>query len=85
MEQKETKQLVTAPTLDSYLRKKKMTMQELSNMTGICYSRLSAIRHTESPSISLKTIISIWQTTKDKFGEGLTPQEYLNIPEFWVK
>ena len=85
MEQKETEQLVTVTTLDTYLRKKGITMQEFSHITGICYSRLSAIRYAENPNISLKNVIKIWQTTKDKFGEGLTPQEYLNIPEFWIK
>lgn len=69
-------------TLDEYIKEKGITMQELSVITGVCYSRLAMIRYKKNPKFDILSIIKIWEGTKKRFGKGLTPWMYMDLPDF---
>lgn len=70
-------------TLEEYIKEKGITMQEMKEITGVCYSRLAAARYIKNPKFDIATIVKIWEGTKKRFGTGLTPWRYMDIPDFY--
>ena len=65
--------------LRRYCDKNKITMEKLSTITGVPFSTLNAINSDRRKNVTVKTIIKIYEGTKNKFGRGLDAKEYLDI------
>lgn len=65
-------------TILQYCRDHNMTIEDFSNITGMSASHLYKIQTDRDYNISWKNIKRIEKATLDKFGEKLTPYEFLN-------
>ena len=65
-------------TLRYYLWEQRMTVQEFADMTSMTpvgvYGMLDGFK-----AIRVETMQKIFKATKEKTGQGLLPQEYINI------
>jgi len=71
-------------TLGQYVEEQHITMVDLSKMTGVAYNVLASNKNVVSPTVSLETIIKIYEGTKKEFGHGLACVKWQNLPEFWI-
>ena len=70
-------------TLGEYIAEKNITMKDLERMTGVTYTVLATNRNVVSPTVSIETIIKIYEGTKKEFGVGLACVRWLDFPAFW--
>jgi len=65
-------------TLHDYCHKMQLKISVLSRLTGISYGHLYKIQSKTDFNPSVKFINAIYRVTKEKFGVGLRPEEYLS-------
>ena len=64
--------------IKKYCKQKNITIKELAHITNLNFSYLYMIQSDPTTNISIGIINRIYQGTKKKYGEGLTPYEYLD-------
>ncbi len=66
-------------SIKDYCKQKNIPMHELAVITQISPTRLYEIDRNNGLNVTLETIEKIYNGTKQRFGKGLTPDQYLNI------
>lgn len=70
-------------TLNDYIVEKGMTAEDFHHLVGLSYSQIQKIKNNPSPILSIDSMVKIYNATKEKFGEGLKPKDYIeNFPDF---
>ena len=70
-------------TLKDYCKSKKIGLYELSRICGLYPSHVYFIDRNPDSNLRLKTVNTIYLKTKEQFGEGLKPNEYLHSCVEW--
>jgi len=66
-------------TIREYCDSKKITLAEFAKIVGISAPYVYKIQENRDTNMTIKNILQIYDGTKEKFGDGLSPESYLNL------
>ena len=72
-------------TLFDYCKKKEIRIIDLADIVKVNVSYLYTIANNPDTNVSVGIIDRIYWKTKEKYGKGLTPYEYLKIGKSWQR